>query len=73
MSDRPKRAPKRSRKYEEEELGDEDLSDEEVPLDDSEEEAKPKKKRAPPRAKKPAAAFTDDYGWSFQPPSLLHK
>ncbi|GIL69987.1 hypothetical protein Vretimale_10021 [Volvox reticuliferus] len=77
MSGRPKRAPKRSRKYsEEEELDDDLLSEEEVPLDeDSEEEEKPKKKaKAPPKPKKQAAApSTNSSGWSVEPPSLLYK
>ncbi|EFJ42612.1 hypothetical protein VOLCADRAFT_121502, partial [Volvox carteri f. nagariensis] len=81
MSGRPKRAPKRSRKYsDEEELDDEELSEEEVPLDeDSEEEEKPKKKakapaaKATPKPKKQTAAFTNSSGWSFEPPSLLYK
>ncbi|KAG2488917.1 hypothetical protein HYH03_012540 [Edaphochlamys debaryana] len=82
MSGRPKRAPKRSKKYDEDDF-EEDPSDlsEEVPLDDDEstepdsEDEKPKKKRKapPPRAKKQVQAFIEETGWSFQPPSLLYK
>lgn len=76
MSSRPKRAPKRSRKYEDvDELDGEELSEEELPLDDdSEEEKKPKKKaKAPPKPKKQLAPTQSGSGWSVEPPSLLFK
>ncbi|GLC56035.1 hypothetical protein PLESTB_001057500 [Pleodorina starrii] len=84
MSGRPKRAPKRSRKYSDEdepELEEEEVSDE-VPLDDEseEEEEKPKKKaRAPPKPKttpKPkvkATPVASSSGWQIEKPSLLFK
>ncbi|KAG2453127.1 hypothetical protein HYH02_002455 [Chlamydomonas schloesseri] len=73
MSGRPRRAPKRSKKYDDE-VDDFSDADSDVPLSDSDSDRKPRKKAAAAaRGKKSLDAFTTDEGWSFEPPSIFYK